>query len=219
MIAMPSTSTSENLVAFIEAAKAQGASDEFMVNLLREEGWAAKDIYAAFARRYEALTGLAVPARGSGAGEGARDAFLYLLAFSTLATWAIAWCSLMCTFIDQWFADPLVRQATSRYEVSSEMASIIVAFPIFLLVSRFIARQVKKNPERLESGIRKWLTYIALFIAAGIVIGDLIVFLTSFLRGELTTRFVLKDLTVLFVAGGIFWYYLVSLRGGERAEP
>jgi hypothetical protein len=214
---MDQTDKSESLIAFIEAAKSKGASDEFMVSLLREGGWAAKDIYAAFVRRYEALTGLAVPTRSSGTREGARDAFLYLLAFSTLATWATAVCSLLFTFINQWFPDALAQQpySGSRYEVSSEMACIIVAFPIFLFVTRFILRQLEAHPEKLESGVRKWLTYIALLIAAGIVIGDLIEFLAYFLRGELTTRFVLKVVTVLCVAGSIFWYYLDSLKGGE----
>ena len=218
---MAQTNKSESLSAFIEAARDKGASDEFIVSLLREEGWAARDIYAAFARRYEGLTGLAVPARGAGTGEGARDAFLYLLSFSTLATWAIALASLLFTFIDQWFPNALAQQSygVSRFEVSSEMACIIVAFPIFLLVTRFTLRQLEGHPEKLESGVRKWLTYIALLIAAGIVIGDLIEFLAYFLRGELTTRFVLKVLTVLCIAGSIFWYYLDSLRGGaEHAE-
>src|SRR5689334_4485309 len=152
---MEQTSKSERLIGFIEAAKSKGASDEFLVNLLREEGWAAKEIYAAFRRRYENLTGLALPARGEGAGASARDAFLYLLAFSTLATWAIALGSLLFTFIDRWLPDPLAQRPVenSRYAVSSEMACIIVAFPIFLLVMRFILREVEKHPEKVESGV------------------------------------------------------------------
>jgi len=41
-----------------------------------------------FGRLYQSLTGL--PVRAGGAGEAARNAFLYLLAFSTLGTWTIA---------------------------------------------------------------------------------------------------------------------------------
>lgn len=214
---MEQTGKSERLNGFIEAAKSKGASDEFLVNLLREEGWAAKEIYAAFRLRYESMTGLALPVRGESSGESARDAFLYLLAFSTLATWTTALGSLLFTFIDRWFPDPLVAQRyyeNSRYAVSSEMACIIVAFPIFLLVMRFILREVEKHPEKVESGVRKWLTYIALLITAGIVIGDLIMFLAYFLRGELTARFVLKALAVICIAGSIFWYYLGFMKRG-----
>jgi hypothetical protein len=212
---MEQTSKSETLHAFIEASKTKGAADEFLVNLLREQGWAAKDIYAAIGRYYQSLTGLAVPVRTGGAGEAARDAFLYLLAFSTLGTWTIALGSLMSTYIDRWFPDPLARQPIfAPFDVSGEMACIIVGFPIFLFVMRFILREVETRPEKLESGIRKWLTYIALLIAAGTVIGDLITFLTFFLQGELTTRFVLKALDVVVIAGTVFWYYLGSLKRG-----
>lgn len=212
---------SEKLDGFVEAAKSKGASDEFLVSLLREQGWPEKDIYAAFRRYYEGLTGLALPARGEGTGEAARDAFLYLLVFATLATWTIALGSLVFTFIDRWFPDPLVqyRFQSSRYAVSTEMACIIVAFPVFLFVMRFILRDLESHPDKVESAVRKWLTYIALLIAAGIAIGDLIGFLTYFLRGELTARFVLKGLTVLVITGSIFWYYLASLsRGSEHVQ-
>jgi uncharacterized protein YacL len=159
--------------------------------------------------------------RAGGAGEAARDAFLYLLAFSTLATWTIALSTLMFTFIDLWFPDPVARQSfpSTRYTIAHEMAVVIVSFPIFLFVMRFIFREVETHPEKLESGVRRWLAYIALLIAAGAVIGDLVSFLTSFFEGELTLRFVLKVLTVMVIASGVFWYYLGSLkRDGEHVE-
>src|SRR5580658_7666871 len=146
-------------------------------------------------------------ARGTAA-ESARDAFLYLLAFSTLAIWTIALGSLAFTLIDRWIPDPVAAQAYISYRnaVSYQIASIIVAFPIFLVVMSFILREVESSPERLQSGVRKWLTYIALLLTAGTMIGDLVVFLTTFLQGELTVRFVLKAIVVILIAGSIFWY-------------
>jgi hypothetical protein len=88
---------------------------------------------------------------------------------------------------------------------------MIVAFPVYLLTMRYITRELEIHPEKLESSVRKWLTYIALLIAAGIVVCDLITFLTYFLRGELTARFVAKVLAALVIAGGVFWYYTGSL--------
>jgi len=73
---MDQTGKSEKLLAFIEASKAKGAADDFLADLLRQQGWAAEDIYAAFGRYYHSLTGLPVPVRSGGAGEAARDAFL-----------------------------------------------------------------------------------------------------------------------------------------------
>jgi hypothetical protein len=95
--------------------------------------------------------------------------------------------------------------------MADSLACIIVAFPVYLLTMRFITRELERQPEKLDSGVRKWLTYIALLIAAGVVVGDLITFLTYFLRGELTSRFVAKVAAALVIASGVFWYYLSSL--------
>jgi hypothetical protein len=212
--------TSDKLGAFIEAAKSKGASDEAVVGLLRERGWPVKNIYAAVGRYYELLTGVPVPERRGGTVEAARDAFLYLLAFSTLATWTIALGSLAFKLIDHWIPDPVATQSyfSYRYDISYQIASITVAFPIFLIVMRFILREVEISPERLQSSVRKWLTYIALLLTAGMMIGDLVTFLTTFLQGELTMRFVLKALVVIIIAGSVFWYYLGSLREGGRDD-
>jgi uncharacterized Tic20 family protein len=205
-----------HLLEFIEAAKNQGASDEFLAGLLRAQGWREEAVYQALGAHYEKLTGLQVPRRKRG-GAAAKDAFLYLLAFSTLATWAVALGSLMFTLIDEWIADPLSPnrfsgQEYTNYSVASSIASIVVAFPIYFFVMGLIQREVRKDPEKLESGVRKWLTYIALLIAAGVVIGGLVAIVTFFLRGELTLRFVTKAATAIAISGGVFWYYLASLK-------
>jgi hypothetical protein len=64
----------------------------------------------------------------------------------------------------------------------------------------------------LESAVRKWLTYIALFVTAAIAVGDLIAFLTSVFRGELTANFSAKAAIVLAIVSGIFWYYFGALQ-------
>jgi hypothetical protein len=204
------------LAAFLEAAKVKGASDEFLVRLFEENGWPGKKIYRALGGYYERVTGVAIPARAGGAGENAKDAFLYLLSFSALGTWSVGLGSLLFTLLDIWLPDPAAQRmfGSPSYAISHSLASIIVAFPVYLLVMRFIVRDLDTQPGKHESGVRKWLTYIALFLASSIVMGDLITFLAFFLRGDLTVRFVLKVLTVLVIAGGIFLYYLASLKPG-----
>ncbi len=208
-----------SLSEFIDAARAQGVSDDFLADLLERRGWPRKEIYRAFGSLYERLTGIDIPARGSGRLESARDAFLYLLSFGTLATWTCGLGSLFFTLIEMRFPDPLAAQPfqNQNVEISGAMASLIVAYPVYLLAMRFLIRGVREQPEKLDSGVRKWLTYIALLVASATVIGDLITFLSYFLRGELTARFVLKVLTVLLIAGGVLWYYLLWLeRPAER---
>jgi hypothetical protein len=104
--------------------------------------------------------------------------------------------------------------------VTWQMASIAVAFPIYMFVMRLILRETN-DIERLQSGVRKWLTYIALFLTATAMICDLIAFLNTFLLGELSSRFVLKVATVLVIAAGIFAWYFVFLswkRDSDRKD-
>ena len=82
---------------------------------------------------------------------------------------------------------------------------------------RYILGELRVHPEKNDSPVRQWLTYIALLIAAGVVVGDLIGFLRYFLRGELTGRFVAKTIVVLAISGGVFWYYLGSLESAPAA--
>ena len=73
-----------SLEEFIEAARSHGAPDDFLAELLERRGWPRKEIYRTFGSLYERLTGFAIPTRGSGLLESARDAFWYLL---RLARW------------------------------------------------------------------------------------------------------------------------------------
>lgn len=206
------------LQPFIDAAKTQGAGDEFLATLLTRRGWSPNDVYTALGDWWSRATGVEIPARRSAA-ENARDAFLYLLAFSTLATWACALGSLCFRLIERWLPDAVIAPYYDNFRltVTWQMASILVALPIYLFVMRLILRETTANPERIESGVRKWLTYIALLVTATGVVGDLVCFVDYFLRGEITLRFALKCATVLVICGGIFWYYLDFLRGRARS--
>ena len=58
--------------------------------------------------------------------------------------------------------------------------------------------------------------YLTLFVAAGVLIGDLTTLVYNVLGGELTVRFLLKVATVAAIAGAIFSHYLLDLRREER---
>jgi hypothetical protein len=92
-----------------------------------------------------------------------------------LATWTIGLGSVMFTLIDRWIRDPLgpvnSYYAGGYYQMADSLACMIVAFPVYLLTMRSILREVRLHSEKLESPVRKWLTYIALLIAAGVVVG------------------------------------------------
>ena len=202
---------SPELQNFLETAKSQGATDEALVGLLRGRGWPEDEARSALADHYEERSGLNIPKyKKSGS---AKDAFLYLVSFATLTIWALGLGSIMFLLIDHWIKDPLQQNYYGGfYQMASSLASIIIAFPVYLLVMHYINREIGRHSEKLESGVRKWLTYIALLITAGIAVGDLITFLTAVLRGEVTANFSAKAAVVLAIAGGIFWYYLGALQ-------
>jgi hypothetical protein len=149
----------------------------------------------------------------------ARDALLYLLLFATLYVTAYQLGNLLFQLINLAFPDglePYVR-AAARERIRWATSALIVAFPVFLFVATRVARAVAAEPARRNSGVRKWLTHLTLFIAASVLIGDLITLVFNLLGGELTVRFTLKVLVVAAIAGAAFTYYLMSVRADDEA--
>jgi hypothetical protein len=202
---------------FFDKALAAGVPHTSLVGLLTAQGWREKDVYRALGTHIRNTLGLDIPRR-SGSGASAKDAFFYLLIFSTLATWTINLGSLAFQLIERWFADPLFSNSMQTYEnyaITWALAAILIAYPLYLLISRAVLRDAAADPEKLDSGIRKWLTYMALVIAASVFMGDLICALAFLLRGELTSRFLSKAFVVLALSGGVFFYYFGGLRNAE----
>lgn len=199
---------------YVTALKQSGASDQALIAILRNAGWPEKEAVFALASYYENITGVAAPARPRAIG-GPREAFLNLLSFATLAVWCIAAGSLWFTLIDFWFPDPAARVLRDPLlGMARDLASVLVAFPIFMLVMRAVWRELLAQPAQADSVLRRWLTYLALLVAAGTLIGDFVTFVEHLLRGEITARFAAKVSVVLVLAGGVFWFYLRSVQTG-----
>lgn len=216
MTGEPTLSAEESrlrLTHFIETARSRGAADDFIFQLLRSRGWSQAQVESAYAQVYEQLTGLPVPVPARRSSESARDAFLYLLSFATLGIWSQALGQIGFIVVDQLVPDALDRTyGWQSYGLASSLARLIVVFPIYLLLMRMLIRDLTLQPDQYRSGVRRWLTYLALFVASLISIVTVVVFLTSLLRGELTLRFTLKVIIVLLISGGILWYYLTWLQ-------
>jgi hypothetical protein len=99
-----------------------------------------------------------------------------------------------------------------RTSIRWGIATLIVAFPLFAWMTTILNREMRKNPEKAGSPVRRWLTYITLFFTAGVLAGDIITLLFYVLDGELSIRFLLKVSLVLLVAGMTFTYYFVALK-------
>jgi hypothetical protein len=94
---------------------------------------------------------------------------------------------------------------------------LIVTAPLYLWLTLRERRRLARDPALLRSAIRKWMTYIALLLAAGTLLGDLIATIYALLTGDFTTQFILKAGIVGLVAGGIFLFYYNAI-GQEEPE-
>lgn len=203
------------LQLFVKEALAKGQSRDHIKSALEKAGWAADEIRNALHAYAETDFPVPVPRRRPYA--NARDAFRYLLMFLTLYWSAFSFGQLLYQFINRAFPDALQPfYGESASIIRMDTASLIIAFPVFLWMSWLINRELTKEPDKRASKIRKWLTYLTLFVAAGIIIGDLIALVFNLLAGELTLRFVLKVLVVGGIAGAVFGYYLLELRKDDK---
>lgn len=205
------------LDAFVKEALAAGRSPQDIEAVLRAAGWSAGAIEAALDRYAAVAFDLPVPKPSLSTSP--REAFLYLVAFATLylSAWHLG--SLLFQFIDLMFPDTaegVWREEIVRGRMRWAVAVLMVAFPVFLLVSRQILHEM--DPTR-AGGVGRWLTWLTLFMATLVLLGNLATLIYNLLGGDLTLRFVLKVLTVGLIAGIIFGYYLRQLRRMDPPEP
>lgn len=142
-----------------------------------------------------------------------KDFFLYFGAIVTLYISAISVLTLLFEVIDQLFPKPFEYVDPYAGGVSLAIAMLIVAFPLYLLFMRITAQGESEFPEKRELSIRKWLTYLTLFVAGAAIAVDLIVLLQKFFAGEeITLAFGLKVISIILVLAAVFGYYLYDLR-------
>lgn len=198
------------LHAFVAHATSKNMDPQSIRMLLLSSGWKEKDISEALASEALDMPVPLPPETGS-----ARDAFFHLLAFTTLYSTVISLIVLLFQYIDILFPDiALQPYAYDAYSSSIRwcIAIIIVSFPLFVFLSRSLILDCIRHPEKLHSPVRKWLTYLTLFVTACTVIGDVITLLFALLQGDLTTTFLLKVLAVFFLTGLPFMYYFLTLK-------
>lgn len=144
----------------------------------------------------------------------AKDFFMNLGAIVALYTLAVSLLNLLFTIINTIY--PQINYGYNYFgsqSISWPVATLIIFFPVFILLMWLMEKEYIAEPEKKNYGIHKWLTYITLFISGLVMAGDLITVLYYFLDGqELTTGFLLKVLVLLIVASSIFIYYISDIR-------
>lgn len=210
-------SGTQDLELFVREALAKGASKEAIDAALTTAGWPPEQTRSALNAYADVEFPIPVPKPRPYL--SAREAFFYLVLFATLyiAAWNVG--KLLFDLINRAWPDPadpdyVVRSLGESIRWST--ASVIIAFPVFLYVARRLGDELARNPVKRLSPVRRWLTYLTLFVAAAFLIGDMITLVNNLLGGELTMRFVLKVLVAAVIAGTIFGFYLLDLRHEEK---
>jgi len=149
---------------------------------------------------------------------GPQDVFFHLLGLVTLIINVVSFISLLFQYVNALFPDQLTSyySYTQGYSVMrTAISSLLIVWPVYILTAWLIRKEEKKHIEKHELSMKKWLTYLILFVAAITIIIDLITLVNNFLGGDLTIQFALKVLVVLITASVVFGYYIWELKKGK----
>lgn len=102
---------------------------------------------------------------------------------------------------------------SAREAIRTCMAVLIVFFPTFIALTRISNQNRRKESNGEYTGLTRWLVYVSLMVAGGVLLGDLVTLINYFLNGEITTRFIYKVFALFFIVGSAFHYYLLDVRG------
>lgn len=148
--------------------------------------------------------------------------FLSLGVIVSLITVVTSFLTLAFDVLDKKFPD--VLNAVYQYgytsynydAIRSSIATLIIVFPVFLLLSYLWSKTVKAGIGSIDSAIRKWMIYLILFLSSIVLIVDLVTLVRYFVSGEITSRFIYKVLVTLLVAVFVGVYYIFEITNRER---
>ena len=131
----------------------------------------------------------------------------------TLYAVAINLVSLLFTIINKAYPQVQNYYYSYSFSISFPVSLLIIVFPIFILLSWLLEKGYEAHPEKREYGLKKWLSYLTLFVSGLIVVGDFVTILYYFIDGrEMTTAFLLKALSLFVVSIAVFGYYISDIR-------
>lgn len=204
----------EELRQFIKESLERGQERAAIRDVLLEAGWPEREVSSNLAAFADVDFPVAVPRPRPYL--HAREAFLYLISFIALYVFAFSLGAVFFGLINYHFSSSIYRYDPGPSAAqTTALAAVIVAFPLYLFLMRRLAAAVAADPERRQSLVRRWLTYLTLVVGAAIILGDVIALLARLLAGDPTAGFFLKVAAILVITGPIFGYYLWDMRQAE----
>lgn len=139
-----------------------------------------------------------------------KDFFLHLGAAVALYVAAGSLINLWFSVINYFRPDALAGYFYGN-SVAWPISMLVVLIPTLYVLEWLIGRDLAKMPEKTDLWIRRWRIYLTIFLAAILMVGDLIALINVYLNGEITSRFIYKIIVILLIAGAIGKYYFFSL--------
>jgi len=141
-------------------------------------------------------------------------AFLYILSLVSLIFTGFSVGMIAFQIINKYIPDAInqFRYSFDPNALRFAISALIVAAPVFFIVSYFIHKSLYKGILAEDSKARKILSYFILLVSSIVILGWFIGLTNTFLGGELTLKFGLKALASIIISALIFTFYLYDIR-------
>lgn len=149
-----------------------------------------------------------------------KDFFLWAGAMISLYVSVVSFLALFFDYINVAFPDTLTAY-TDPYSTGIRLAiaSLVVIFPVFLILMYLIRRDIARHHEKKNIWVRRWALVLTIFVAGATLIIDLVTLINTYLNGELTNHFVLKVAVVFLVMACGLMHFLADMWGYWDQKP
>lgn len=208
-----------SLISYIQERRSQKIPDKSILNSLLKAGWDGREVKEALKQGPPAPPPpkkvSTIPQKHS-----MWDTFEHALLFISMYVLVISIQLAINIFIDKWIPgfnpDSVYTDSYASEMQKSIMrvliANILVTYPLFSFLFLRLKGKTLENPLLRHLASRKRLIYATLIITFVICIYSVIVFLVTFLNGNVSLNFMLHFVMTLLINGGIFAYYLREVK-------
>ena len=144
-----------------------------------------------------------------------KDSLYYIGLVFTLCISINSFLFIVFSIIDRLMPDPnmyaLYYRPGMPSEVAMMIATTIIVFPLYILFSYLIDKDLARDSLKKDLTLIKSVIYLALIVSSLTIISVIIATIYAYLMGSLLNTFLLKSLVIFLVSGFLFAYYYYSL--------
>jgi uncharacterized membrane protein len=201
------------LTNFVEKSLSTGHSRDEVRAVLSGAGWPRDEIDHALAGFKDESFPIPVPSRRTSSAP--REGFLYFVTFFTLCIWAFSVVTLLLGYVDKLPPVDTNNNGSTPDALNWSISGLVVAFPVYLLLTIGHLRSYSRDPERRTSQVRRQWSYLTLAVASITVVLTLLNMVAYLLGPNTVQKPFLKYLVLIAVAGVVFGFYSWEVRRGD----